>query len=90
MAHSVSLLLYTLFFASAIQFSGHFKKSCFESNMFCLLLPRKQGKENIDRIREKLKSEGCEVNENFENFSRVSVRRLGRLLPDARWVSHGK
>ncbi|KAJ1279147.1 hypothetical protein BS78_04G132700 [Paspalum vaginatum] len=27
------------------------------------------------------------MKENFDNFSRVSVRRLGRLLPDARWGS---
>lgn len=43
-----------------------------------------QGKENIDRILEGLEFE----KENFETFSRVSIRRLGRLLPDARWVSN--
>ncbi|KAG0532832.1 hypothetical protein BDA96_04G141000 [Sorghum bicolor] len=34
-----------------------------------------------------LRFEGCEIKENFDNFSRVSIRRLGRLLPDARWGS---
>lgn len=37
-------------------------------------------------ILEKLNSEGCGVSENYETLSRVSIRRLGRLLPDARWV----
>ncbi|PPD70197.1 hypothetical protein GOBAR_DD32911 [Gossypium barbadense] len=44
------------------------------------------GKENIERILESLDAEGCGVGENFENYSRVSIRRLGRLLPDARWT----
>lgn len=47
--------------------------------------PVVEGKENIERILEKLKAEGCEIRENFESFSRVSIWRLGRLLPDARW-----
>ncbi|XP_052192848.1 structural maintenance of chromosomes flexible hinge domain-containing protein GMI1 [Diospyros lotus] len=47
--------------------------------------PIVEGKENIDRILEKLETEGCGLSERFETFSRVSVRRLGRLLPDARW-----
>jgi hypothetical protein len=37
-------------------------------------------------ILEKLEAEGCSIMENYETFSRVSIRRLGRLLPDARWV----
>lgn len=45
-----------------------------------------QGKENIERILESLESEGCSTSEKFETYSRVSIRRLGRLLPDARWV----
>ncbi|KAK7293086.1 hypothetical protein RJT34_15947 [Clitoria ternatea] len=49
--------------------------------------PFREGKENIDRILEQLMADGCEVSENFERFSRVSIRRLGRLLPDARWVN---
>ncbi|KAK9094031.1 hypothetical protein Scep_025500 [Stephania cephalantha] len=51
----------------------------------CVYFPIIKGKENIDRILEKLHEEGCEVSENFDTFSRVSIRRLGRLLPDARW-----
>lgn len=45
-----------------------------------------QGKESINRIIEQLETEGCGVNETYESFSRVSIRRLCRLLPDARWV----
>ncbi|THG10123.1 hypothetical protein TEA_027988 [Camellia sinensis var. sinensis] len=47
--------------------------------------PIVEGKESIDSILEKLEAEGCGIAENFENFSHVSIRRLGRLLPDARW-----
>ncbi|KAM5557603.1 structural maintenance of chromosomes flexible hinge domain-containing protein GMI1 [Rosa sericea] len=47
----------------------------------CVYFPIVKGKENIDRILEGLEFE----KENFETFSRVSIRRLGRLLPDARW-----
>ncbi|KAL6640164.1 hypothetical protein ACP70R_022013 [Stipagrostis hirtigluma subsp. patula] len=43
------------------------------------------GKESIDSILEKLSNDAYGVKENFDNFSRVSIRRLGRLLPDARW-----
>ncbi|XP_050387770.1 structural maintenance of chromosomes flexible hinge domain-containing protein GMI1 [Argentina anserina] len=46
----------------------------------CVYFPIEKGKENIDKIVEKLGTR-----ENFETFSRVSIRRLGRLLPDARW-----
>ena len=35
-------------------------------------------------ILEKL--EGHKISYKYENFSHVSIRRLGRLLPDARWV----
>ncbi|GMJ14975.1 GAMMA-IRRADIATION AND MITOMYCIN C INDUCED 1 [Hibiscus trionum] len=52
----------------------------------CIYFPIRQGKENIERILESLDAEGCGVGENFENYSRVSIRRLGRLLPDARWA----
>ncbi|KAK4277570.1 hypothetical protein QN277_015548 [Acacia crassicarpa] len=48
-------------------------------------LPFREEKENIERVLDKLKADGFETKENFQNFSRVSVRRLGRLLPDARW-----
>ncbi|KAK1276605.1 hypothetical protein QJS04_geneDACA012786 [Acorus gramineus] len=43
------------------------------------------GKESIDKILEELKEKSCDIVENYEKFSRVSIRRLGRLLPDARW-----
>ena len=46
-----------------------------------------QGKENIERILEKLNSDGFVIKEDFTTFSRISIRRLGRLLPEARWVS---
>ncbi|GAA0162738.1 viral or transposable element protein [Lithospermum erythrorhizon] len=48
--------------------------------------PIVQGKESIESILEKLEEDGHGLAENYENFSRVSVRRLGRLLPDARWL----
>lgn len=37
-------------------------------------------------ILEKLETEGYSSTEKYDTFSRVSIRRLGRLLPDARWV----
>ncbi|KAF3432812.1 hypothetical protein FNV43_RR23914 [Rhamnella rubrinervis] len=52
----------------------------------CVYFPVVKGKENIERILEKLEHEGCRIPENYETFSRVSIRRLGRLLPDARWA----
>lgn len=56
------------------------------SFIICLVL--KKGKESIDGILETLQENGCRrVSENFKSFSHVSIRRLGRLLPDARWVS---
>ncbi|XP_077226812.1 gamma-irradiation and mitomycin c induced 1 [Tasmannia lanceolata] len=51
----------------------------------CVYFPIIEGIENIDRILEKLEAEGCGLTEDFETFCRVSIRRLGRLLPDARW-----
>ncbi|RVW14539.1 hypothetical protein CK203_077276 [Vitis vinifera] len=53
----------------------------------CVYFPIVEGKENLETILEKLEAEGCGTNENYDTFSRVSIRRLGRLLPDARWVS---
>eukprot|EP01018_Ginkgo_biloba_P022975 Gb_24291 [translate_table: standard] len=52
----------------------------------CFYFPIIQGKESIDNILEKLDMEGFGMGESFETFCRVSIRRLGRLLPDARWV----
>lgn len=51
----------------------------------CFYFPILQGKESIDTILEKLDAEGYSMGENFETFCRVAIRRLGRLLPDARW-----
>jgi hypothetical protein len=36
---------------------------------------------------ENLTADGHTIKENFETFCRVSIRRLGRLLPEARWVN---
>ncbi|CAE6119233.1 unnamed protein product [Arabidopsis arenosa] len=44
-------------------------------------------KESIDIILESLGKEGYKASESFETFSRLSVRRLGRLLPEVPWVS---
>lgn len=38
-------------------------------------------------ILEKLYPEEVRLKEDFTTFNRVSIRRLGRLLPDARWVN---
>lgn len=51
-------------------------------SVFCIFHD-KQGREAIDDIIEELKSEASEFSEDFESFSRRSIRRLGRLLPDA-------
>ncbi|KAI3895008.1 hypothetical protein MKW92_036795 [Papaver armeniacum] len=51
----------------------------------CVYFPVREGKESIDRILEKLEADKCGISENFDTFCRVSIRRLGRLLPDARW-----
>ncbi|KAG7551735.1 hypothetical protein ISN45_Aa06g023820 [Arabidopsis thaliana x Arabidopsis arenosa] len=44
-------------------------------------------KESIDIILESLGKEGYKASESFETFSRLSVRRLGRLLPEVPWAS---
>lgn len=47
-----------------------------------------QGRETLDEVLEKLKEEDPDyTEETFDTFSRVAIRRLGRLLPDARMVS---
>lgn len=51
----------------------------------CVYFPIVKGKESIDSILEMLRENASGLKENFANFSRVSIRRLGRLLPDARW-----
>ncbi|XP_057823648.2 structural maintenance of chromosomes flexible hinge domain-containing protein GMI1 isoform X1 [Cryptomeria japonica] len=55
------------------------------AKLSCFYFPIIQGKESIDAILENLESEKRGLGENFEKFCRVSIRRLGRLLPDARW-----
>ncbi|KAK2635775.1 hypothetical protein Ddye_030567 [Dipteronia dyeriana] len=65
--------------------SGPYQEA--NARLKCVYFPIKEGRESIEMIMEKLKSEGCGVTENYyESFTRVSIRRLGRLLPDARWV----
>ncbi|KAG5233703.1 Gamma-irradiation and mitomycin induced [Salix suchowensis] len=54
----------------------------------CVYFPISEGKENIEKILENLKDQGCGNGESFETFTHVSIRRLGRLLPDARWACH--
>ncbi|XP_023635760.1 uncharacterized protein LOC17884597 [Capsella rubella] len=44
-------------------------------------------KESINIILESLGKEGYKVSESFKTFSRLSVRRLGRLLPEVSWAS---
>ncbi|XP_042033848.1 structural maintenance of chromosomes flexible hinge domain-containing protein GMI1-like isoform X2 [Salvia splendens] len=51
----------------------------------CVYFPIVGGTESIQMILDKLNEDHCGIKESFESFSRVSVRRLGRLLPDVRW-----
>ncbi|KAL2921819.1 Structural maintenance of chromosomes flexible hinge domain-containing protein GMI1, partial [Bienertia sinuspersici] len=51
----------------------------------CVYFPVFEGKESIERILDKLNADGFDIKEDYETFSRISIRRLGRLLPDARW-----
>nr|GLL20039.1 hypothetical protein DM860_016599 [Ipomoea trifida] len=68
----------------SIQGIGHQEAN---ARLKCVYFPVTQGKESIERIIENLKDEGYENLQNFESFSRVTVRRLGRLLPDAHWTN---
>ncbi|XP_076956872.1 structural maintenance of chromosomes flexible hinge domain-containing protein GMI1-like [Bidens hawaiensis] len=52
----------------------------------CVYLPVKEGKESIERVLDALKEDGYDCTEEFGSFRHVSCRRLGRLLPDARWA----
>ncbi|KAH8492181.1 hypothetical protein H0E87_021675 [Populus deltoides] len=54
----------------------------------CVYFPISEGKESIEKILENLEDQGCGNGESFETFTRVSIRRLGRLLPDARWIKN--
>ncbi|XP_073119443.1 structural maintenance of chromosomes flexible hinge domain-containing protein GMI1-like [Henckelia pumila] len=64
------------------------QKSFLDANarLRCVYFPVIKGEESITRIIDKLDADGFEIRETFDNYSRVSVRRLGRLLPDARWT----
>ncbi|KAD2805557.1 hypothetical protein E3N88_38934 [Mikania micrantha] len=52
----------------------------------CVYLPVRDVKESIDSVLEALKEDGYDYTEEFGSFRHVSCRRLGRLLPDARWA----
>ncbi|KAI7749941.1 hypothetical protein M8C21_002599, partial [Ambrosia artemisiifolia] len=52
----------------------------------CVYLPVKEGKESTESVIESLKESGCDYIEEFGSYKHVSCRRLGRLLPDARWA----
>ncbi|KAL0304417.1 UNVERIFIED_CONTAM: Nicotinamide/nicotinic acid mononucleotide adenylyltransferase [Sesamum radiatum] len=67
---------------------GQSQKVCLEANarLKCVYFPIVKGEESIQRIIEELEADGCGIRESYESFSRVSVRRLGRLLPDTRWT----
>ncbi|XP_074380621.1 structural maintenance of chromosomes flexible hinge domain-containing protein GMI1-like isoform X2 [Apium graveolens] len=62
--------------------------ACQEANaqLKCIYFPIVQGKESIEKVLEQLEAQRCGVAESFESFSHVSIRCLGRLLPDARWA----
>ncbi|KAH9325961.1 hypothetical protein KI387_006139, partial [Taxus chinensis] len=64
---------------------GNTPKEEANAKLSCFYFPIIQGKESVDTILENLELEKCGLGENFEKFCRVSIRRLGRLLPDARW-----
>ncbi|KMT00905.1 hypothetical protein BVRB_9g221770 isoform A [Beta vulgaris subsp. vulgaris] len=55
------------------------------THLKCVYFPIVEGKESIDKILEKLNCNGCGIQEDYESFSRISIRRLGCLLPEARW-----
>ncbi|CAA0813022.1 gamma-irradiation and mitomycin c induced 1 [Striga hermonthica] len=67
---------------------GQSQRVLLEANarLTCVYFPIVEGEESIDKIIGELNSTGCGIKESFESFSRVSVRRLGRLLPDTRWA----
>ncbi|KAK4431325.1 Structural maintenance of chromosomes flexible hinge domain-containing protein GMI1 [Sesamum alatum] len=66
---------------------GQSQKVFLEANarLKCVYFPIVKGEELIQKIIDELEADGCGIRESYESFSRVSVRRLGRLLPDARW-----
>ncbi|ANM68491.1 gamma-irradiation and mitomycin c induced 1 [Arabidopsis thaliana] len=80
------------FFSFQIRFTlfgGKRKGTAQEANarLKFVYFPIVQGKESIEKILQSLEEEGCKVSESFQTFGRVSLRRLGRLLPEVRWDS---
>ncbi|KAF5192641.1 Structural maintenance of chromosomes flexible hinge domain-containing protein gmi1, partial [Thalictrum thalictroides] len=71
--------------ASTVTSSGEPQEA--HARLKCVYYPIVKGKESINTILERLRVEGDIVAETFDTFSRTSIRRLGRLLPDARWVA---
>ncbi|KAL8538004.1 hypothetical protein ACS0TY_000091 [Phlomoides rotata] len=73
---------------SSSSMAGQNQRVFLEANarLKCVYFPITKGEESIQKILDSLTSDGFGTRENFESFSRVSVRRLGRLLPDTRWA----
>ncbi|KAJ0248647.1 hypothetical protein HA466_0157180 [Hirschfeldia incana] len=76
-------------FSFQIRFCAKRKGTSQEANarLKFVYFPIVHGKESIDIIMETLEKEGYKVSESFQTFGRVSVRRLGRLLPEVPWAS---
>ncbi|KAJ0553575.1 hypothetical protein HanRHA438_Chr00c16g0850431 [Helianthus annuus] len=72
---------------SSFHFPGTRSSNEANARVRCVYLPVKEGKESVESLIEALKEDGYDYKEDFESFRHVSCRRLGRLLPDARWVS---
>ncbi|KAF3590672.1 hypothetical protein DY000_02026153 [Brassica cretica] len=72
-----------------IQFCEKRKGTSQEANarLKFVYFPIVHGKESTDIIMESFEKEGYKVSESFQTFGRVSVRRLGRLLPEVPWAS---
>ncbi|KAJ0546972.1 hypothetical protein HanIR_Chr08g0366881 [Helianthus annuus] len=71
---------------SSFHFPGTRPTNEASARIRCMYLPVKEGKESVKSLIEGLKEDGYDYKEDFESFRHVSCRRLGRLLPDARWT----
>ncbi|KAJ0719238.1 putative histidine kinase/HSP90-like ATPase superfamily [Helianthus annuus] len=71
---------------SSFHFPGTRPTNEASARIRCMYLPVKEGKESVESLIEGLKEDGYDYKEDFESFRHVSCRRLGRLLPDARWT----
>ncbi|KAJ0901669.1 putative histidine kinase/HSP90-like ATPase [Helianthus annuus] len=71
---------------SSFHFPGTRSSNEANARVRCVYLPVKEGKESVESLIEALKEDGYDYKEDFESFRHVSCRRLGRLLPDARWA----